>query len=297
MKIEGTITALITPFIDQELDEEGLAENIKYQIEQGINGILALGSTGETATLSPEEQQRVISIAVGVASGKVPIWVGTGTNCTRQTIEKTKQAKDLGADIALVVTPYYNKPTQEGIFRHFEAITRSVDIPIVIYNVQSRCGVNIDTSTLKRIAALPHILGVKEASGSISQVGDVMHTIVNEHPDFMLFCGDDILTLPMMALGAVGVVSVASNLIPAKIVAQVNAASQGQFELARSIHYELLPFYKSLFIETNPIPIKTAMHLCGRPSGECRLPLTQMTPQNINMLRRLLPNTQTVELK
>jgi 4-hydroxy-tetrahydrodipicolinate synthase len=296
MKLTGTITALVTPFINQELDEEGLAYNIGYQIAKGINGILPLGTTGESSTLSPEEQTRIISIAVREANGKVPVWVGTGSYCTRQTIEKTKRAQNLGADVALIVTPYYNKPTQEGIYRHFEAIATSIEMPIIIYNIPGRCGTNIETTTLMRIAGLPNIIGVKEASGNINQAGDVLHTIVEKYPQFLVFSGDDALTLPMMALGAVGIISTVSNLVPTQVIALVNAVLQGQFDLAREIHYQLLPLYKTAFIETNPVPIKTAMNLCGMPSGECRLPLYQMAPENINTLRQLLLEMRLMEL-
>lgn len=295
MKFKGVITALVTPLIGQELDEEGLAWNVDYQIAQGIDGILSLGTTGESATLSLEEQHRVISIAVERAGGKVPVWVGTGSYCTRQTIEKTQQAKDLGADAALIVTPYYNKPTQEGIYRHFEAIANHVEMPIVVYNIPGRCGVNLETTTLLRIAELPHVIGVKEASGNIHQVADVLHTVVKKHPDFLVFSGDDALTLPMMALGAVGVISVVSNLIPAQIIALVNAAFEGRFDLAKELHYGLLPLYKAAFIETNPIPIKAAMHFCGMPAGECRLPLCGMALENLQMLQRLLVEMQLLQ--
>lgn len=292
--MKGTITALITPFINQMLDEEGLAYNIDYQITQGINGILLLGTTGEASTLSPEEHQKVISIAVQRAKGKIPIWVGTGSYCTRQTIEKTKCAKDLGADVALIVTPYYNKPSQEGIYRHFEAIAKNVDIPIVVYNIPGRCSTNIETATMMRIAHLPNIIGVKEASGNIQQAGDIIHTIVKKYPHFLVFSGDDALTLPMMALGAVGVISVVSNLIPAQVIALTNAALEERFDLAREIHHQLLPLYKTAFIETNPVPIKTAMNLCGMPSGDCRLPLYQMSPENLKCLNELLLKMQLI---
>lgn len=296
MKFKGSITALVTPFINQVLDEEGLASNIDFQIAQGINGILPLGTTGEASTLSSEEQGRVISIAVEKAKGKVPIWVGTGSYCTKQTIEKTKRAKDFGADAALIVAPYYNKPSQEGLYRHFEAIATNVEIPIIIYNIPGRCGTNIETSTLMRIAELPNIIGVKEASGNINQVGDILHTIVKKHPHFLVFSGDDALTLPMMALGAVGVVSVVSNLIPDQIVKLTNAGLEGRFDLAKEIHYQLLPLYKAAFIETNPVPIKTAMGLCKMPSGGCRLPLYQMAPENLKYLHQLLLQMKLLKL-
>ena len=264
-------------------------------MEKGIDGLFLLGTTGESSTLLQEEQARIISIGVKEANKKVPVWVGTGSYCTRQTIEKTKRAKDLGADVALIVTPYYNKPTQEGIYRHFETIAASVEMPIVVYNIPGRCGANIETPTLLRIAGLPNIIGVKESSGNISQVGDVLGTVVKKYPNFSVFSGDDALTLPMMALGAVGAVSVVSNLIPSQVIAQVNAALQGRFDLARELHYQLLGLYKTAFIETNPIPIKTAMGLCGMPAGKCRLPLCQMAQGNRKILRQLLVQMQLME--
>lgn len=294
MRLEGTITALVTPFIDQQLDEQGLAHNIRYQIASGVNAILLLGTTGEASTLSHDEQGRIISTSVREAKGKVPIWIGTGSYCTRQTIEKTRRAKDLGADGALVVTPYYNKPTQEGIYRHYEALANAVEMPIMLYNIPGRCGTNIETSTLLRIAALPNIVGVKEASGSIQQVGEVLHSVVKSFPDFKVFSGDDALTLPMMALGAVGVVSVVSNLVPARVVALVKAALQGDFEQARERHYQLLPLYKAAFIESNPVPIKSAMDLCNMPAGGCRLPLYRMSADNLNILRQCLLQMQLI---
>jgi 4-hydroxy-tetrahydrodipicolinate synthase len=290
MSIQGTITALITPFCDQKLDEEGLAENIRFQINQGVDGILVLGTTGESSTLTWEEQREVISIAVQEAKGHVPIWVGTGANNTLQAIEKTNQAKELGADIALIVTPYYNKPTQEGIFRHFEAISAKTDIPIVIYNIPGRTGTNIETHTLLRIAELPNIIGVKEASGNLNQAGDVLHGINERQLDLVVLSGDDALTLPMMALGAKGVISVVSNLIPSKVCQQVDAALKGRYDQAQHLHYELLPLYKVAFLETNPVPIKTAMNLCGMPAGECRLPLYQMSEHSVAILAQVLRN-------
>lgn len=286
--MKGTVTALITPFSKGKLDEKGLAQNIDYQVAQGIDGVFALGTTGEAPTISSEERIRVISVAVECAKGKIPVWVGTGSYCTQEAIKRTKQAKDLGADVALIVVPYYNKPTQEGIYRHFEAIATAVEIPIILYNIPGRCQVNVELDTLMRIAALPNIAGVKEAGGSINQAGDIINKIVKKYPHFFVFSGDDVLTYPMMALGAVGVVSVVSNLLPSQVIAQVNAALEGKWDKAREMHYELLPLYKAAFIETNPIPIKTAMDLCGLPAGECRLPLCQMAPENLNYLRQVL---------
>lgn len=288
MRIEGTITALVTPFVDQQLDEEGLAQNIQRQIAGGVNGILVLGSTGEASTLSHDEQERVISIAVREAKGKVAVWVGTGSYCTRQTIQRTQRAKELGADGVLVVTPYYNKPTQEGIFRHFEALTSAVEIPVLLYNIPGRCGVNIEPATLLRIAGLPNIVGVKESTGNIQQTSEFIHAVAGKYPNFRVLSGDDSLILPMIALGAVGIISVVSNLIPEQIVALTKAAMQGDFKSAREIHFQLLPFFKVAFIETNPVPIKSAMELCGMPAGACRLPLYQMSAENLSKLHQQL---------
>lgn len=288
MNLKGLITALVTPFIGEELDEDGLATNIDYQLSSGVDGILVLGTTGETPTLTDEEQTRIMTIAVKKAKGKIPVWVGTGSNCTRKTIQITKKAQDLGADVALIVVPYYNKPSQEGLYRHFEAIANSVEIPIIIYNHPGRCGINIETATLARIAKLPNIAGIKECSGNINQVSDIIHTIKNYHPNFLVFSGDDALALPMIALGAVGLISVVSNLIPKEIASLVKASLQQDFDRARKIQHQLLPLFTMAFIEPNPVPIKMAMDLYGLPAGCCRLPLYRMNEKNIRMLFNLL---------
>lgn len=277
--LQGTVTAMITPFTNGEVDEEGLKANIRFQMESGVSGLLVLGTTGEASTLSTDEQRLVVSLAAKTIECKIPLWVGTGSNCTRQTIEKTRLAKALGADIALIVTPYYNRPTQEGIFRHFEAVSYAVDIPIVIYNIPGRCSTNIETPTLLRIASLPNVIGVKEASGSVVQAMDVLAS-TKRFPDFAVFCGDDALTLPMLSLGAKGVISVVSNLIPAQVCAMVNAALASDFSSARKLHFDMLPLFKAAFMETNPVPIKTAMNACGMAAGKCRLPLYEMSAQN-----------------
>lgn len=296
MKFNSTVTALITPFKeDDKLDEKGLIENINYQLDQGIDTLLVLGTTGESPTLSNEEQKRVIEIAVREAKAKAAIWVGTGAYSTQVAIEKTKQAKDLGAEAALIVTPYYNKPTQEGIYRHFEAISLKVEMPIVVYNIPGRCGVNIEVETLARIAQLPQVIGVKEASGNLNQVSHIIHTIVQKKANFAVFSGDDSLTLPMMALGAQGIISVVSNLVPSQVKAQVEAFIKGQINEAKKWHYKLLPLYEAAFFETNPIPIKAAMQLCGMPSGSCRLPLCEMKAQNLESLRQVLLNMQLLK--
>ncbi len=288
MEFKGTYTALVTPFKNDNVDYEGLKRNIQFQIAEGIEGIVPLGTTGETPTLSEEEQEKIIKLCIETAKGKVKIMVGTGSNSTKNTIEKTQRAKDLGADAVLIVTPYYNKPTQEGIFQHFKAVSDAVDIPIVVYNIQGRSGVNIETSTLLRIAKLQGIIGVKEASGNINQMMDVIRLIQTSHPHFSVLSGDDGITVPLIALGGKGVVSVVSNLIPGKIVRMVNAASQGNIVLARQLHYDLLLLFQTAFIETNPIPIKEAMNMCGMAAGNCRLPLCEMKPENREKLKKVL---------
>lgn len=284
MLFKGIYTALITPFLQGSLDEEGLALNIQRQLEAKIDGIVLLGTTGESATLTEKEKERVIEIGVRVAKGKTQVIVGTGCNATHRTIENTRKAEALGADAALIVTPYYNKPTQEGIYRHFEAIAYGTRLPVLVYNIQGRTGVNIETSTLLKIASLPHMAGVKEASGNIMQAGEVLHAL----SEFTVLSGDDALTLPMMALGASGVISVVSNLIPNQMKALVDAALAGDFLKARTWHRFLLPLFKLAFIEVNPIPIKEAMARCGLPSGGCRLPLSSMDPENREKLFKQL---------
>jgi 4-hydroxy-tetrahydrodipicolinate synthase len=282
--MEGCITALITPFKEGEIDEEGLIHNIHMQLEAGISGFLLLGTVGEAMTLSLKERERVVAIAVKEAKGKVPLLVGTGHNCTRSTLDFSKRAESLGADVVVVVTPYYNKPTQEGIFRHFEALSAHLSIPIMAYNNHTRSAVNIETETMVRIASLPNVIGVKEASGSLSQAGDVMHQL----PHFSVFSGDDVLAMPMIALGAKGVISTVSNLVPRQMHALVKAALEERFQEARAMHYQLLPLFKAAFLEVNPVPIKTAMNWWGMPAGNCRLPLCEMSIGNREKLQQTL---------
>jgi 4-hydroxy-tetrahydrodipicolinate synthase len=288
MKISGVFTALVTPMRNGTVDYEGLRKNIRFQMKNGINGILPLGTTGETPTLNREEQDNIIKLAVEEAGGRIPVMVGTGSYSTEHTIENTQIARKLGADIALVVTPYYNKPSQQGLYLHFKAVSEKVNIPIVIYNIQSRTGTNIETSTLKRIASLPNIIGVKEASCNVIQMGDVIDSIARENNNFSVMSGDDSYTLPLLSLGGNGVVSVVSNLVPALVIKMVRAGLKGDFQMARKFHYQLLPLFKGAFIEGNPVSIKTAMNICGMPAGECRLPLCAMSAENKKKLEEIL---------
>lgn len=288
MTLQGTITALVTPFSNNQIDEEKLVNHIHDQLYAGVNGILLLGITGECCTITPEEQTKIIQIGVREVKGRVPLIIGTDSSSTQTAIEKTQKAKELGADVALVVTPYFNKPTQEGIFRHFEAIVKSVDLPVIVYNHPGRAVVNIELTTMLRIVDLPHIIGIKDAAEHLSQASDLIYALKDKKPQVSIFSADDASTYPLMALGASGVISVVSNLLPLKVIHMVNALLEGRFKEALELHYELLPLCKALFVETNPIPIKTAMNLCNKSMGELRLPLCEMRTDHLDMLKRVL---------
>ena len=283
IRLRGAFTAMITPMKeDGSIDYDGYRKLLRFQMEEGIDGLVPLGTTGETPTLDEDEEQRIIDVVMEEVRAfekergvKVPVVLGAGSNNTRDAVRYTERAKKVGADAALVVTPYYNKPSSEGIFRHFEAVSR-VGIPILVYNIAGRTGKNIDTPTLSRIADLPNIAGVKEASGSISQMMDVIDTIKSKHPDFAVLSGDDAMTLPLIACGGDGVVSVVSNAAPAPVSEMVRAALSGDYEAARKIHYRLLPFFKAAFVDGNPTSIKYAMRVKGLPSGSVRLPLVDV---------------------
>lgn len=283
-------TALITPFCsDGSLDEEGLSELIHKQLQANIEGIVLLGSTGEAPTLSSEEKKTIIQIARRLIPSSVKLWVGTGSYSTATTIAATQQAESLGADAALVVTPYYNRPTQEGLFLHFHALSQATKLPLVIYNIAGRTGQNLSTDTLKRITdRCPTVIGVKESSGNLFQVQEVLELI----PSLLLFSGDDAWTLPVMALGGHGVVSVIGNLFPEQVVALVKRIRAGRLKEAREIHYALAPLVRAAFLETNPIPIKSLMQIAGLPAGPCRLPLCAPTETTYQQLQHIYGKTQ-----
>ncbi|MDR0376189.1 MAG: 4-hydroxy-tetrahydrodipicolinate synthase [Spirochaetaceae bacterium] len=286
-RLRGAFTALITPMKENgDVDYEGFRRLIDFQIEGGIDGLVPLGTTGETPTLEDAEEERLIKIAVEEVRGRVPIIVGTGSNSTKSMIGYTRRAKDLGADAALVVTPYYNKPNDSGLIRHFEAAA-AVGIPVVIYNIASRTGRNIPAPLIERLSRIPGIVGVKEASGDINQMADIISALGRDTArDFTVLSGDDALTLPLIALGGDGIVSVASNLIPGKAAALARACLSGNFEEGRRLHYELLPFFKAAFVETNPVPIKAAMGWAGLPAGPVRLPLGPLSGSSEALLRK-----------
>ena len=280
----GTYTAIVTPFRDGEIDVAALERLIEGQIAAGVTGIVAVGTTGESPTLSHDERENVIKLAVKTAKGRCQVLAGTGSYSTRDAITATKRAKELGVDAALIVAPYYNKPSQEGLFRHFRAIARETSLPIMLYNIPGRCSVDISADTVERLAAeCPSIVAIKEASGSVDRVSELRARLPNE---FTILSGDDSLTLPFMSVGAAGVVSVASNLIPDQVCALVNAQDAGDVKSARALHRQLLPIFKDLFIEPNPVPIKTALSWRGMMSAEVRLPLCEMTEANQARLRK-----------
>ncbi len=275
MNFEGAYTALVTPFTkSKEIDEPALRELVDFQISEGISGLVPVGTTGESPTLDIEENIRVVEVVVEQANGRVPVIAGTGSNSTKEAIEMTKLAAEIGANASLQVAPYYNKPTSEGFYGHFSAIADAVDIPLVIYNIPSRTGKNIDNATMLRIATIPTVCAVKEASGDMQQVTDL---IARKPASLDILSGDDNLTLPIIALGGKGVISVASNLIPKEMEELAKAAVAGEMEKAREIHYRLLPFFQAIFFETNPIPIKAALANDGRIEESYRLPMCPMS--------------------
>ncbi|MCE5297052.1 MAG: 4-hydroxy-tetrahydrodipicolinate synthase [Euryarchaeota archaeon] len=281
----GCATAMITPFKENgELDEDGIRELVEIQEKNGVDAIVPCGTTGESATLSHKEHLRVIQIVMDTKK-RVKVIAGAGSNATHEAIHLTKGAKDLGVDAVLSISPYYNKPTQRGLFRHYEAIANAVDIPIIVYNVPSRTGCNILPSTVKKMAEIPNIAGIKEASGNMDQIMQVIREVPS---DFDVISGDDGLTFPLMAAGAKGVISVASNVAPKMVSDMTHHMLRGELLEARELHYRLLPLFKNLFVETNPIPVKTAMRMMKRPSGVFRLPLCDMEPSNAEIVRATL---------
>ena len=286
---EGSFVALVTPFKDDDsLDEAKLKELIQFQIEGGTHGIVPCGTTGESPALSETEHDRVIEITVEEIDGRKPVIAGTGSNSTTRTLRATQHAKAAGADAALIVTPYYNKPTQEGLYAHYMKIADSVDIPIVVYNVPGRCGTDILSPTIARLAEHPNIVALKEATGELKRASEVVSLCPD---DFVVLSGDDVNTLPIMAVGGKGVISVVANIAPADIADMCNAFNTGNLELAQKLHYKTLPLAVDLFIETNPIPAKTALNLMDKLNGKVRLPLAPMEPKNLKSLRKTLVET------
>src|SRR5438270_4207700 len=282
----GTFTALVTPFRDGGIDVSAFEKLIETQIAAGITGIVAIGTTGESPTLSHEEREELIRLAVATANKRCLVLAGTGSNATQHAVADTKTAQKLGVDGALLVAPYYNKPSQEGLYRHFKAIADATSLPIILYNIPGRCSVDILPETVVRLAKdCRNIVSIKEASGSVERVGELRRRLPEA---FTILSGDDSLTLPFMAVGAAGVVSVASNLFPAEVCALVRACESGDFKSAATLHRKFVPLFKDLFIEPNPVPVKTALSWRGAMSAECRLPLCEMSAANQARLRKTL---------
>jgi 4-hydroxy-tetrahydrodipicolinate synthase len=284
----GAFTALVTPFRNGEVDVEALENLVEFQIGQGIHGLVPCGTTGETPSMSEAEDRLVIGTVVRVANGRVPVIAGTGSNSTDMAIKYTRMAEEEGADGSLQVSPYYNKPTQEGLYRHFAAIAESTSLPIVLYNIPGRTSVTVSAETTARLAEIPNIVGTKEATHSMDMASDIRRLCGEE---FDILSGDDSLTLPLMSLGGRGVISVAANVAPAVVSDMVNALLEGDFERGRELHYDLLPLCRALFIETNPIPVKTAASILGLCSDEMRLPMIPLGGENLDTLRRVMEET------
>jgi 4-hydroxy-tetrahydrodipicolinate synthase len=283
---KGSIVAVVTPFKGNGIDEAKLKELIEWQIKSGTNGIVPCGTTGESPTLSPKEHERVIELTVKTVNKRVPVIAGTGSNSTAEAIQMSQHAEKVGADACLVVTPYYNKPTNKGVYLHFKAVADSVKIPIILYNIAGRTGKNIEPELMAKLARdCKNIIGVKEASGSLEQMTRVKELCPK---DFILLSGDDALTLPMMAIGGVGVISVAANIVPKDVVGVINAFNKGDLKTAQAINLKLQPLIRALFVETNPIPVKTACELMGLCSGALRLPLCDMEEATLARLKTAL---------
>ncbi|MCU1286797.1 MAG: dihydrodipicolinate synthase [Acidobacteriales bacterium] len=286
MQLRGCGTALVTPFRSNgAIDEKCLREFVNWQIDSQIDFLVPCGTTGETPTLTYDEWLRVIDIVIEVAAGRLPIVAGATSNSTRDAVEKAQAvASRSGVDFILTATPYYNKPTQEGIYRHFEAIAHAVDKPIILYNVPGRSGANIEPATLARLAEHPNIVGVKEASGNMSQIADVCNIVPS---DFLVFSGDDAITLPVISLGGVGIISVASNEIPYEMSAMTRAAMNNDWDEARSIHNKFLPLMQANFLESNPMPVKAVLAMMGKIEENYRLPMVHVKPETRSKLEKI----------
>ena len=283
---QGSIVAMVTPFRNGKIDESKVKELVEFHVKHGTDGIVPCGTTGESPTLSHDEHRHMIELTVAAAAGRIPIIAGTGSNSTAEAIDLTRHAERAGANGALVVNPYYNKPTQEGLYRHFRAVAEATALPVLVYNIQGRTAVNIETDTLARMVRdCPTIVGVKEASGSLDQMSQV---ILACGPAFSVLSGDDNITLPLLAIGGRGVISVIANIVPRETSDMVHAALDGDWKRARELHYKLFPLARAAFLETNPIPIKEAMAMAGMLEPEFRLPMCRMGDGNREKLREIL---------
>ncbi len=282
---KGAFVAIVTPFIDGEIDEAGLVDLIEFQVENGTHGIVPCGTTGESATMSHEEHHRVVELTIKTVNGRVPVLAGTGSNSTAETIELTRHAKEAGAAGALMITPYYNKPSQEGLYQHFKAAAEAVDIPIIMYNVPSRTSINMLPATVARCAEMDNIAGIKEATGCLNQISEVIRLCPE---DFSLMSGDDFTSMATVAVGGTGVISVTSNVDPKSMATMMDAALAGDLATARELHYKMFPLMQAMFFDTNPVPAKTALQLMGKiQSASPRLPLWQAGDDSLARMKKV----------
>ncbi|MCK9265305.1 4-hydroxy-tetrahydrodipicolinate synthase [bacterium] len=289
--LKGSIVALVTPMKNNQVDKDAYRNLIEFQIQNGTSGILTCGCTGEPATLSHQEHRDLIDYTVEVVDKRVHVMAGTGSNNTKEAIELSQYAEKAGADSVLLITPYYNKPTQKGLYLHYKEIACNISIPIVLYNVPSRTGVSISPETVYELSLIKNIVGIKEASGSLDQVSQISSLCSN---DFLIFSGDDSLTLPIMSVGGVGVISVAANIVPANVSKMVGLALENNWAEARKLHLTLMPIFKMLFIETNPIPVKAALSIMNMLEMEWRLPLTAPSAENLIKIEKTLRQSKVV---
>ena len=288
----GSMVAIVTPFKkDGSFDEESYRQLIEFQIENGTDVIVPCGTTGESATLNHDEHERVIKVCIEQVAGRIPVVAGTGSNSTAEAISLTRHAKDMGADGALLVSPYYNKPSQEGLYQHYKALAEAVNIPQVLYNVPGRTGMNMEAGTTIRLAEFANIVAIKEASGNVTQSGEILAAAGDK---IDILSGDDFLTLPLMAIGAKGIISVSANAIPKQVKAMVTAINNGDLTAAKDMHLNLLKFHNTMFIESNPVPVKTALSLMGKCAADVRLPLVAMRQETLARLKNVMQDYQLI---
>lgn len=288
---KGSMVAIVTPFRNGKVDEKAFGDLIEFQIKNGTDAIVPCGTTGESATLSHEEHHRLVELTIKAVNRRVPVIAGAGSNSTGETLELTKFAKKLGADAVLLITPYYNKPTQEGLFRHFKLVAESVEIPVILYNVPGRTGVNMLPSTVARLREIKNIVGIKEATGDLKQISEVIRLCGR---DFDLISGDDFTNFPILSIGGVGSISVTANVAPADCAAMFDAFFAGKMDEALRLHYKLEPLHSAMFIETSPIPVKTALALMGKVKEEFRLPLCPLAVANKEKLKKVLKDFRLI---
>ncbi len=296
MNFEGTYVAMVTPFDKKgDIDEEGFRSNINYLIDKGVNGLVGAGTTGESATITHDEHKQIIEVLVDEVDGRVDTIAGTGSNSTSEALNLTKFAQDIGVDAALVITPYYNKPQQHALVNHYRAVG-TCDIPVIAYNVPSRTGVNMDVETIVEIAKIDNIDAIKEASGSVDKVSDIYNALLAEglEDDFNILSGEDSLTLPIMAVGGTGVISASANIDAKRMVLMVDSILNDDYDRAFELHNDMLELIRALFIESNPVPVKTSMNLMGLPAGDLREPLAPMKEENLEVLKKALKNAELI---